>query len=506
MSARVTLTIIEGPRKGKCLIFRDHTALVFGRADDCFEIMPQDDPTVGRHHFVLEVNPPDARLRDLGSLNGTYVNGEPCGGRSRRESPEQAMHRSFPQVDLHHGDRITLGKTTFQVDVDLPAVCAVCSRDSGLRRFFHGEEAAPVALCPTCAKSQASSLPARSPRRAPVRCRVCQKDASSEVGPMRWGDYICESCRAGFVTDTKLLSKVLRATPGPVGRTDRLGAIEEYEIQKGLGKGRLGAVYLARRKHDDRLVALKVMFPKVSVDEASASSFATRTQELPRLRHPNIIPIFDQGFAGGLFYFVLEFCRPGNVARLRDARGGKLGMQEALPIMMQSMEGLAFAHREGVHHLDLKPENILLSGREGRQSAKISDLGLANAFLKAGLGGLTATEVGIRSFPFMPREMLASPEFAGPTSDVWSMAAIFYNLLTGSYPRDEPQEKDPLATVLDPGIVPISERDPTILPGLAQWIDQALSADPRNRFQTAEEMLAQLRGLERHYVRLTIKM
>src|SRR5450432_847317 len=108
MSGRLILTITAGPTIGKTFEFDEHDTLLFGRMADC-HICLSEDRTISRHHFLLEVNPPDARIRDLGSFHGTSVNGQKHGGREKHETPEEGAKRQYPQVDLHDGDTIKVG-------------------------------------------------------------------------------------------------------------------------------------------------------------------------------------------------------------------------------------------------------------------------------------------------------------------------------------------------------------------------------------------------------------
>ena len=110
MPPRTKVEVVGGKMKGKAFLFDEHDTLVFGRARECHCCLP-DDQLVSRHYFLLEVSPPLARLRDLGSLNGTYVNGKKCGGRKPGEDPEQGGKRRYPEVDLHHGDEVRVGDT-----------------------------------------------------------------------------------------------------------------------------------------------------------------------------------------------------------------------------------------------------------------------------------------------------------------------------------------------------------------------------------------------------------
>ena len=109
MQNRVLLEIIDGPLKGKKFEFAEHDTFIFGRAPDCHAQLP-DDTRVSRHHFILEVNSPLARLRDRGRLNATYVNNRQGGGRKKGETPEEGEKRKCPQVELSQGDRSSLGE------------------------------------------------------------------------------------------------------------------------------------------------------------------------------------------------------------------------------------------------------------------------------------------------------------------------------------------------------------------------------------------------------------
>ena len=100
MKSLVRLEILDGPLKGRKFEFAEHDTFIFGRALDCHAHLP-NDTLVSRHHFLLEVNPPLARLRDLGSLNATHVNNLKCGGREKGETPEEGAKRRYPAVDLH---------------------------------------------------------------------------------------------------------------------------------------------------------------------------------------------------------------------------------------------------------------------------------------------------------------------------------------------------------------------------------------------------------------------
>jgi serine/threonine protein kinase len=117
MPPRVRLEVVSGPIAGRQFVFDAHDTLLFGRASDCHARLAEQDGKASRHHFLLEVNPPAARVRDLGSLNGTWVNGTRYGGRGVL-TPEQAARQAWPQVDVADGDTIRVGSTVFAVRVE----------------------------------------------------------------------------------------------------------------------------------------------------------------------------------------------------------------------------------------------------------------------------------------------------------------------------------------------------------------------------------------------------
>src|SRR5688572_7674086 len=117
MPPRVRLEVVEGPIAGRQFVFDGHDTLLFGRAADCHARLAEQDGKASRHHFRLAVNPPTARVRDLGSLNGNWVNGTRDGGRGAL-SPELAAVQDWPQVDVGDGDTIRVGSTVFAVRVE----------------------------------------------------------------------------------------------------------------------------------------------------------------------------------------------------------------------------------------------------------------------------------------------------------------------------------------------------------------------------------------------------
>ena len=413
MPAKVILKVTDGPIRGAVHTFEEHDTFIFGRDEGCHARLPEGDKTASRHHFLLEVNPPAVRVRDLGSLNGTHVNGVKCGGRAKGEGPEALSKRPFPEVDLEHGDSIRVGKTVFTVEIE--------AFDSGT--------------------DQLATIDA----------------------------------------------------PPQAGRTPP-GGIEDYEIEKLLGRGGFGAVYLARRRADGLHVAVKTMIPRAAGNERFRRGFLREIESTTRIRHEHIVEVLAQGEAGLGFYFILEYCPGGNLAELMKQNGGKLSLPQAAPLMIQALQGLSAAHQHGFVHRDLKPANLLLTG-EGGRTLKIADFGLAKEFEKAGLSGMTRTGTAAGTPYFMAREQLINFKYVRPVTDVWGMAATFYHLLTGCFVYDFAPGDDALAVVLSGQPVPLGDRDPTLPRRFIDVVQRALALDVNERYPSGAEFLQALQAV-----------
>ena len=189
----------------------------------------------------------------------------------------------------------------------------------------------------------------------------------------------------------------------------------------------------------------------------------------------------------------MEWCENGGVDRLIAQHKGKVPLPIAKPIILQTLEALAHAHAKGFVHRDLKPSNILIASAPGGISAKLADFGLAKSFEKAGMSGLTLTGKYAGTPYFIPREQIANFKYVKPVSDVWSMGATIYNMLTGQFPYEFPQGRDPINVLLNDDILPIRQRDGAIPKPLAQVIDRATNCNVKDRYPTAREMLDDLK-------------
>ncbi len=450
MPATVTLTIIRGPLKGASFIFDERTTSILGRAADCSPRLPDDDDhrTVSRHHCLLDINPPDIRIRDFGSLNGTYLNGGKIGQRGPGQTPQDAAAVVFPEHDLADGDQIRLGDTVVEVRVHRP------TPPPDRRNLPH--------------------------TRILPRCTQCGREVGSEI-TARDGAYVCPDCQSD--PDTIIHHLLERANSGEPNLT----ALAGYTLLRELGRGGMGRVYLARHATTGEHVALKMMLPKVAASTEATSRFLREIEVTKRLRHSHIAGLHDAGSANGVFFFTTEYCAGGSLHQLIARRGGTIPLSEALPLALQALEGLAYAHNRGIVHRDITPHNILLTD-DHPPRAKLADFGLAKAFDQAGLSGLTRTGTAAGKPLFMPYQQIVNFKHARPAVDVWALAACLYHMLTGTYPRDFPANKDPWQIVLQTEPVPIRQREPSVPSPLARVIDRALRDRPEIGFSSADDL------------------
>lgn len=418
MSITVQLHVTEGAAKGKAFTFAAHDTFLLGRHPDCHVHLPEDS-FVSRHHFILEVCPPQACVRDLGSRNGTYVNGRKIGGRKEGETPEEGARRAYPEVTLKHSDRIQVGDTALEIAV---------------------KQSAPAAAVPA-----APPVP-----------------SFDELNPQQLADLLLKAAKKG--------------------KAPRLD-IPGYEIEKELGRGGFGVVFRARRLSDGVPVAIKVLLPRVAVKPVEMEKFLREMTITAQLRHPNIVKLYDQGHCEGIPYFIMEYCEGGSLWDFIRQHGGRVPLETAKPIMLAALEGLAHAHQQGIVHRDLKPQNILLD----RSVARISDFGLAKNFQQAGFSGLSITGNYAGTPLFMPREQLINFKHLKPVSDVWSIAATFYFMLTGAFPYPFTKDRDPIDVILNEPIIPIEKRLIRLPDKLAEVINDALSVHSAQRYPTAKE-------------------
>ena len=205
----------------------------------------------------------------------------------------------------------------------------------------------------------------------------------------------------------------------------------QLEILELLGQGGMGAVYKARQKQLERVVALKILPPEVGQDPAFAERFTREARSMAKLSHQHVVTLHEFGQTEeGLYYFIMEFVDGTDLRHVIQT--GELCPDEALAIVPQVCEALHYAHKKGIVHRDIKPENILLDN-EG--NIKIADFGLAR-LLNRPTTAYTLTQVGQRMGTphYMAPEQIEHPGQVDHRADIYSLGVVFYEMLTGQLP------------------------------------------------------------------------
>jgi hypothetical protein len=461
MSAHVSFVVSSAPADvGRQFAFQAPTRCIVGREASCGLRLddPRNPPQLSRRHCELILEPPAILVRDLDSTHGTTINGRLLGSKA---APSVVLGRLF--------DDDVLGVADYQLRVSTsPVLCSGCLQaitdEDGLRRTTEGR---PV--CPSC--FQSDSPPTSAPS----------------------GEHLDAVQR--------LLSQAHTGVPS-------LLPLRDYFVERELGRGGMGAVYLARHLPTGRRVAIKIMLPHLAARDDLLARFRREIDNTIALAHPNVVSVFDSGRDNDVYFFTMEYCDGGSVDQLLRRRGAPLSVAEAVPLIRQVLDALDHARsvRGGIIHRDLKPSNLLLTspsppnplsheGRGGATAVKIADFGLARAFED---DRLTRTADVLCTPHFCPRQQVINSRDVGPEVDVWAAAACLYFLLTRSLVRDHPAGYDALMVATLQPVVPIRQRRPDLPEALADVIDRALVEEPAVPSWTAADFREALLAVTHH--------
>jgi serine/threonine protein kinase len=267
----------------------------------------------------------------------------------------------------------------------------------------------------------------------------------------------------------------------------------QYSLERELGRGGMGIVYLAREVELERLVAIKVLPPALSARSGLRERFLREARTAARLSHPNIVPIHRVGEAGDLVYFTMAYVDGETLGdRLRGR--GKLSPEEATRVLRETAWALAYAHAQGVVHRDVKPDNILIERDGGR--ILVSDFGIAHVQDGADDVVTRSEDVTGTAHYMSPEQASASP--VDGRSDLYSLGVVGYVALSGQLPFEGESREDVLARHLSEMPEPLRNRAPHVSAALASAVERCLAKSPDGRFASGEALADALTpGLER---------
>ncbi len=490
IKSKVYLEIIEGPYKGRRYDFAEQDTFLIGRASDC-TLCIKEDKALSRHHFLLEINQASVLIRDLGSLNGTRVNGHLIyNGRKKDNAPAP------PPKVLYDGDRIQTGNTIMKLHINYPAVCIECGQHIAPEKRRACEFLNGKFLCDSCRETDVDmAVP-----------NEYQKTARASKLKMSRRQHERAEEHPG-----KVLEEMLRDFLQAHGQSDEEPMIQGYRDLTVLGEGGYGVVYKARRVCDDEIVAIKTMLQTRKPEKRKLLLFEREKEILSQLDHPNIVRSKSVGVWNNIHFIEMEYVSGGSLWDLMEYGKRKVHLVTAVPLILEMLEGLAYAHevevvvtsesgktkQRGIVHRDLKPSNVLLGDQDNSVTAKLSDFGLAKAFGAAGCtqGVLSRTGTTCGSPIYMAPEHLTNYKYVKAATDVFEIAATIFYMLTGQPIRPTRPGQEPFRSVVEEKPRRLQDFLSDCPQDFGDAMDRALAYDETERFQNGREFLNALKAI-----------
>jgi len=265
---------------------------------------------------------------------------------------------------------------------------------------------------------------------------------------------------------------------------------DAYHIERELGGGGMSHVFVARETALGRQVVVKVLPPEMAAS-VNIGRFRREIQLAASLQHPHIVPLLAAGQAGELFYYTMPLVS-GESLRAKLAREGELPVGDAIRILRDVVDALAYAHANGVVHRDIKPDNVLISG----QHAVVTDFGVAKAMSAAsGSSSLTSLGVALGTPAYMAPEQAAADPHVDHRADLYAVGAMAYEMLCGRPPFSGMSPQQVLAAHVTLPPAPLSGQRTSVPPALNTLVMRCLEKKPADRVQSANELLTQLQAM-----------
>jgi predicted Ser/Thr protein kinase len=451
---RLRLSFRTGAHRGHVLEFDPPRTLILGRSSQA-DIQIYDE-RISRKHCAVRVEPQGARVKDMGSGNGTYLNGV-----------------EVRETVIADGDVLVLGKTEIEMRYVVDPAASAQAQARPSPPLAAAPSPAAQQIPPTMAPAYAGGTPqpwaaATGPASAPSpltgrQCAMCQEPidaANAHLAVEHRGRVLCYRC------------------------TPRV-EVPGYQVERTLGEGAMGVVYLARDLKQNIPVALKVLKVRGEITAEARARFFREAATAAQLDHRHIVKVLNMGEAPPFLFFVMEYVRGKSLKTWIDEHG-RLPLPSVVRIAAQVGLALEHARERHIVHRDLKPENILV---QDDGVAKLADFGLAKNVLTSGTSGLTRPGDGLGTLPYMPPEQIEDALNADHRSDIYSFGATIYHMLVGEPPFKGRTTLEYFKMIREQPPKPISSVRQDVPRVIEILVEKALAKKPDERFQQVGDML-----------------
>lgn len=266
--------------------------------------------------------------------------------------------------------------------------------------------------------------------------------------------------------------------------------IGDFKLVNRLGGGDSTCVYKAIQFSKNRLVALKILPPEMAMNKSIMRRFVRGAKSGSQLRHPNIVRILGGGLSDGIYYVWMEYVDGQSLRAIMAGAGTGIGLLMALDISVQIAEALVLAYEKRIVHRNIKPGNILI-GRD--KIAKLADLGLAKTMEDSGASDITDPGTILGTLNYMSPEQIQDAGVVDHRSDIYSLGATLYAMVTGVEPFAAPTTLDVIIRIQKEPVDPLEKHRPEVPQALSQIVLKAMAKSPDDRYQSPAALLADLK-------------
>jgi pSer/pThr/pTyr-binding forkhead associated (FHA) protein/tRNA A-37 threonylcarbamoyl transferase component Bud32 len=425
---KIKLTIFEASGNVFDLTVTGDCELVIGRSKTVDVTV--DDPLISRRHCIIKVEGGKISIRDLGSINGVILH-----------------RRKIKEALLRDRDTIRIGKSRI-------TIASGESSTGSTIKLVARNAARPAAAfeCADCGRP------------------VSENDMDKGLAVREKEQVLCKRCH--MRREDPLIGLVIGGN----------------RLDERIGSGATGDVYRATQLSMERLVAVKILRIPQDSSQKTVRKFLREAKSCAELSHPNVVHVYNIGEEDGLYYIVMEFVE-GKTAYRLIVEKGRLGPRETVAIALQIANALGSAYKKKIVHRDIKPANIIVTPKG---DTRLMDFGLAKNFEESGVTGITQPGEGLGTPNYMPPEQVENALTADQRSDIYSLGASMYHMLTGRFPFDDENTMKILTMIFDEKAVPIKNIVPAVPAYVVNVVEKAMQKKPEERYQTPVEMIDDL--------------